>query len=108
MVVNKSDDDDLTLDDETYMRAKIVTKNICDDLAMLMETHLRSECKNMDNGVFQGVVCDLIASYMLSHTLKILELNGVCSSHIRELCEGTVHRAHQFARAATFTKISEH
>lgn len=100
------------MDDKKAQTEEMICRLIARDIATiaqqqvadrLRETKLKDEA-----GMMQGQTCHLLASFFLSISIKILEMNGVPSERIEELCDTCIVMAEEFAEIGRFRVEREH
>lgn len=91
----------------TEEMARRVAKKLADELQTIMASTL-TELKIDDNGMFQGQVYHLLSAFILSISIKILEMNKLPKFFISEMCSSNIDMAIEFAKHGRFFKAEEH
>lgn len=90
--------------------AQKTAKKLAEHLTLHMEEVLSGmdDLVHADNDIFQGQVCHLLAAFILSHSIKILQIRKMPVAAIDEMCTNCIEMAHDFCKAGKFKKVEKH
>lgn len=86
------------------LKAVQAAKIIADEMQIIMVEVLKKFSVH-DMGMFQGQVCDCLSSFILSISIKILQMNKVPPATIVDICKNNTEMAFEYAKNS---KISFH
>jgi hypothetical protein len=87
--------------------ARQTAQKISDEVQISMKVAL-NEFNIEDSGFFQGEVYQLISSFLLSVSIKILEMNNISPGNIETMLQDTMDLAKDFAKVGSIKRHKDH
>ena len=92
--------------EEHDAHAAFIAKKLAENLTLEMIKELKSSEIDDEKGLFQGQVCHMLAAFILSYSIKILQRNDM-EELLDDLGVIWLEMAHDFAKHGKFTEIKE-
>lgn len=84
------------------MTARLLARDIAELAQNELKDKLIASKIEDSKGLMQAETCQLLASFFLCTSIKILQLNELSENAINDMCNLCIHMAHKFTEIANF------